>query len=123
MTFVTVDSERNRLESLTRLLLDTFPGSVIYQQTNLLRMSKDIQETNVDAVFLQASEMGGPELRRVLRRWKPELPVFFLVEQEDFPCFAAEGDVCCLTHPITEGKLRDALFRYGRRARRTQRRL
>lgn len=31
MTFVTVGDERSQLESLTRLLLSTFPGSVIYQ--------------------------------------------------------------------------------------------
>lgn len=34
MTFAVIDNKRDRLESLTHLLPDTFPGSVIYQQTN-----------------------------------------------------------------------------------------
>lgn len=30
MTFAVIDNKRDRLESLTHLLPDTFPGSVIY---------------------------------------------------------------------------------------------
>lgn len=119
MTFATVDSERNRLESLTRLLLDTFPGSVIYQQTDPLNVVKNIQGTKVDAIFIQANEINGAELRRIMQQWKPELPVCFLVEQEGYPYFATEGDVCCLTAPITGEKLRDALIWYSRKARET----
>lgn len=63
--------------------------------------------------------MNGAELRRILQRWKPELPKCFLVEQEGYPYFAAEGDVCCLTRPITEEKLRYALFEHSRKSRRT----
>lgn len=109
MTFVTMGSERSQLKSLTHLLLSAFPGSVIYQQTNLLRVSEDVQETNVDAVFLQAEEMDSEEALYILRRWRPELPVFFLVERDGFPCMTVEEDFFCLSRPITEQQLRNAL--------------
>lgn len=117
MTFVTIDNKRNRLEALTCLLLSAFPGSVIYQQTNLLRVTQNIRETNIDAIFLQTNEMNGAELRRIMRRWRSESPVFLLAEQEDFTCSMVEGDVCCLTRPITEENLREVLFRYGKKQR------
>ena len=34
MVFVTVDENRAQLENLTKLLIRTFPGSVIYQYTD-----------------------------------------------------------------------------------------
>lgn len=119
MTFVVIDSERSRLESLTRLLLDTFPGSVIYQQTDPLRVATDVQETRVDAIFIQSDRITGAELRRIIRQWRPELPVCFLVEQEGYPDFAVEGNVYCLTRPITGEKLRDVLIWHSEKSRRT----
>lgn len=117
MTFVVIDNQRDWLESLTRLLLDTFPGSVIYQQTKLLHLSRGIQETDVDAVFLQAEEIDDGEMLRTLRRCWPRSLVCFLVEREDFPCLTVEGDICCLSRPITEQKLKDALFGRNGQAR------
>lgn len=105
MTFVTVGDERSQLESLTRLLLSTFPGSVIYQQTDLHNIAKDIQETKIDAIFFQTNEMNGAELRRILQRWKPELPRCFLVEQEGYPYFAAEGGCLLPNSPYYRGKI------------------
>lgn len=111
MTFVTMGSERSQLKSLTHLLLSAFPGSVIYQQTNLLRVSEDVQETNVDAVFLQAEEMDSEEALYILRRWRPELPVFFLAEWGSLSFATSEEDAYCyLPRPITGQKLRDALL-------------
>lgn len=36
MVFVTVDEDRIRLNNMTELLIRTFPGSVIYQYTDLI---------------------------------------------------------------------------------------
>lgn len=66
MTFVAVDQNRERLTELTRLLLEAFPGSVIYQHTNPLKAPKDVRNNRVDAVFAQLDmgNLGGAELLR-----------------------------------------------------------
>lgn len=111
MTFVTVDRERNRLEALTSLLLSAFPGSVIYQQTDPPHVSRDIRETSVDAVFLQAENMDDARLLRVLRRGRPGLPMFFLVEDGEFAFMPMEENIRYLLRPVTVEKLRNALLR------------
>ena len=54
MTFVTADSCRARLEQLTQILVFSFPGSTIYQHTDLLRVPHDVLNHKVDAVLLEA---------------------------------------------------------------------
>ena len=54
LIFVTADSCRSRLAELTQLLLSVFPGSTVYQHTDLRRAAHDILRNQVDAVFLDA---------------------------------------------------------------------
>jgi hypothetical protein len=54
LTFLTADSQRERLERLTQRLISAFPGCTIYQHTELCRVPHDIMNHHVDAVFLAA---------------------------------------------------------------------
>ena len=93
MTFVTADSCRIQLERLTRQLVSAFPGSTIYQHTDLCRVPHDVLNHKVDAVFLGAEteKMNGLDLIQKLRRQKPELPVFVISKSNDFYEKAAEA--------------------------------
>ena len=77
MTFVTADSCRTKLERLTQLLFTSFPGSTIYQHTDLARVPHDVSCHRVDAVFLEA-ETGKLDLLQQLHQQNPSLPVFIL---------------------------------------------
>lgn len=109
MTFVAVDQNRERLTELTRLLLEAFPGSVIYQHTNPLKAPKDVRNNRVDAVFAQfdMENLGGAELTRILRLERANLPVFLLTDAEAGcrPSPAAD----CLARPISAELLRESL--------------
>ena len=112
MTFVTADSCRTQLERLTQLLVSVFPGSTVYQHTDLCRVPHDVLNNNVDAVFLVA-EMGktnGLDFVQMLRRQKPDLPVFIISQTEDLREEAAEaGANDYFVQPVTEQQLRDAI--------------
>ena len=84
MVFVTADSCRTQLARLTRLLVAAFPGSTIYQHTDLFRVPRDALKSKVDAVFLEAKpeNTGGLDLMQKLRRQKPELPIFIISETD-----------------------------------------
>ena len=84
MIFVTADSCRMQLERLTRLLVSAFPGSTIYQHTDLLRVPHDVLNHKVDAVFLEAEteKTNGVDLMQMLRRQKPDLPVFIIFKND-----------------------------------------
>lgn len=109
MTFVAVDQNRERLTELTKLLLEAFPGSVIYQHTNPLKVPKDVCNNRVDAVFAQLDmgNLGGTELTRILRSERANLPVFLLTDAErgDRPSPAAN----CLARPLSAELLRESL--------------
>ena len=83
MTFVTADSCRTKLERLTQLLVASFPGSTIYQHTDLARVPHDVSCHRVDAVFLDA-EANKLDLLQQLRRQNPSLPVFVLSNTDHF---------------------------------------
>ena len=72
MTFVTADSCRTHLERLTQLLVSAFPGSTVYQHTDLCRVPHDILNNKVDAVFLETEvdESNSLDFVRMLRRQK-----------------------------------------------------
>ena len=85
MTFVTADSCRRRLERLTQLLFSAFPGSTIYQHTDLFRVSHDVLSHKVDAVLLEAEteKMSSLDLIQKLRRERPKLLVFIIAKTHD----------------------------------------
>ena len=85
MVFVTADSCRTQLEGLTQLLVSAFPGSTIYQHTDLCRVPHDVLNHRIDAVLLGAEmeKMSSLDLLQKLRRQKPELPVFIISKNND----------------------------------------
>ncbi|MBQ5368872.1 MAG: response regulator [Peptococcaceae bacterium] len=80
MVFVTVDSCRTHQEEFTKLLLATFPGSVVYQHLTINHVSHDVLHNKVDAVFVEAElqQVNGLPLIQMLRKQKPDLPVFII---------------------------------------------
>lgn len=112
MTFVTADSCRTHLEKLRQLLLSSFPGSTIYQHSKLLHVPHDVLNKRVDAVFLEAEidQTTGLECMKMLRRHKPDLPVFIISKTEAF-CERAEaaGANGCFVLPGSEQQLLDAI--------------
>ena len=112
MIFVTADSCRAQLEGLTRLLVSVFPGSTIYQHTDLCRVPHDVWNNNVDAVFLEAGmdKANGLDFVQMLRRQKANLPVFVISQTEDLREEAAEaGANDYFVQPVTEQQLRNAI--------------
>ena len=112
MTFVAASSSRIQLERLTRLLVSEFPGSTIYQHNDLLRIPHDVLNHRINAVFLEA-EVGKTDslnLMLMLRRQKPELPVFIISENYDLREAAAEaGANGFFVLPDCERQLLDAI--------------
>ena len=112
MTFVTADSCRTLLERLTQLLVSAFPGSTVYQHTDLCRVPHDILNNKVDAVFLETEvdESNSLDFVRMLRRQKKSLPVFIISQAENLREEAAEAGVNdYFVQPVTEQQLRDAI--------------
>ena len=112
MIFVTADSCRSQLERLTQLLVSAFPGSTVYQHTDLCRVPHDVLNHKVDAIFLETEvdESNSLDFVRMLRRQKKSLPVFIISQAEDLREEAAEAGVSdYFVQPVTEQQLRDAI--------------
>ena len=112
LIFVTADSCRSQLEGLTQLLISVFPGSTIYQHTDLCRVPHDVLNNNVDAVFLEAEmdKTNGLDFVQMLRRQKSNLPVFIISQTEDLREEAAgAGANDYFVQPVTEQQLREAI--------------
>ena len=112
MTFVTADSCRTHLERLTQLLVSAFPGSTVYQHTDLCRVPHDVLNHKVDAIFLETEvdESNSLDFVRMLRRQKKSLPVFIISQTEDLREEAAKVGVNdYFVQPVTEQQLRDAI--------------
>ena len=112
MIFVTADRCRAQLEAFTQLLVSAFPGSTIYQHTDPDRVPHDVLHNPVDAVFLTADgkQANGLELIPLLRRQKPDLPVFIISATEDHrQAAAAAGASDYLLLPVTAGQLQELI--------------
>lgn len=112
MIFVTADSCRSQLEGLTRLLVSVFPGSTIYQHTDLCRVPHDVLNNRVDAVFLETEidKTNGLNFVKMLHRQKSDIPVFIISQTEELREEAAEaGANEYFVRPVTEQQLRDAI--------------
>lgn len=112
MVFVTEGSCRKQLESLTRLLISMFPGSTIYQHTDMFRMPHDILNNKVDAVFLvtETDMTNELEFMQMLRRQKPDVSVFIISSTENLCEEAAEaGANAYFVQPVDEQQLWDAI--------------
>ena len=112
LIFVTADRCREQLEALTRLLVSAFPGSTVYQHTDLCRVPHDVLHNRVDAVFLVAEpdRADGLELVQGLGRQKKDLPVFVISQTEALRSEAERaGAKDYLVRPVTGQQLRQAL--------------
>ena len=112
MIFVTADSCRVQLERLTQLLVSAFPGSTIYQHTDLCRVPHDVLNNKVDAVFLETEKdkTTGLNFVKMLHRQKSDLPVFIISQTEDLREEAAKaGANDYFVQPVTEQQLRDVI--------------
>ena len=112
MVFVTADRCRAQLERLTQLLVSVFPGSTIYQHTDMCRVPHDVLHNKVDAVFLETGidKTNGLHFVKMLRRQKADIPVFMLSQTEEFRESAAEAGVNdYFIHPVTEEQLKLAI--------------
>ena len=112
LIFVTADSCRAQLERLTRLWVSAFPGSTIYQHTDLCRVPHDVLNNKVDAVFLETEKdkTTGLNFVKMLHRQKSDLPVFIISQTEDLREAAAKaGANDYLVQPVTEQQLRDVI--------------
>ena len=112
MIFVTADSCRIQLERLTQLLVSAFPGSTIYQHTDLCRVPHDVLNNKVDAVFLEIEpdKANGLDFVQMLRRQRSDLPVFIISQTEDLRKKADEAGVNnYFVQSVTEQQLRDAI--------------
>jgi two-component SAPR family response regulator len=93
-------------------LVSAFPGSTIYQHTDLCRVLHDVLNNKVDAVFLGTEMNAANDLNfvQMLRRKKSDLPVFIISQTEDLRAEAAEaGANDYFVQPVTEQQLRDAI--------------
>ena len=112
MIFVTADSCRSQLERLTQLLVSAFPGSTVYQHTDLCRVPHDVLNHKVDAIFLETEvdKTNSLDFVRMLHRQKLNLPVFIISQTEDLRGEAAKAGVSdYFVQPVTEQQLRDAI--------------
>ena len=112
LIFVTADSCRSQLERLTQLLVSAFPGSTVYQHTDLCRVPHDVLNHKVDAIFLETEvdESNSLDFVRMLRRQKKSLPVFIISQAENLREEAAKVAVNdYFVQPVTEQQLRDAI--------------
>ena len=112
MIFVTADSCRTQLERLTQLLVSAFPGSTVYQHTDLCRVPHDVLNHKVDAIFLETEvdDSNSLDFVRMLRRQKKSLPVFIISQAENLRGEAAKVGVNdYFVQPVTEQQLRDAI--------------
>ena len=101
-----------QLEQLTQLLVSTFPGSTVYQHTDLRRVQHDVLKNKVDAVFLETEVDKTDSLGfvQMLRRQKSNLPIFVISQTEDLRNEAVEAGVSdYLVQPLTEQQLRDVM--------------
>lgn len=112
MVFVTEGSCRKQLESLTQLLISVFPGSTIYQHTDMFRTPHDILNNKVDAVFLvtETDITNELEFMQMLRRQKPNISVFIISSTENLRKEAAEaGANDYFVQPVGKQQLCDAI--------------
>ena len=112
MIFVTACNCREELARLTQLLLSTFPGSTIYQHTELCRVPHDVLTHKVDAVLLDAKldKSNGLDFVRMLRKQKINAPVFITAKAENFREAAMDaGADGYFVLPDSEGLLLNAI--------------
>lgn len=80
MVFVTVDNDEDRLRGTSKMLFETYPGSVVYEFTDPMLSVKYACNHMVDAVYAKEKmrPVNGKTLTDVIHKHKPELSVILL---------------------------------------------
>lgn len=110
MVFVNLDEDRVRLEKLTKLLVHTFPGSVIYQYIDPVYAVVNTEDRAIDVMFinLNVSRENNWQLLALLRRKQPKMKIFVLSDDEQLRDTALEcGDWEYMVRPVTGQKLQE----------------
>ena len=108
MTFVVTDDNRDRMNDFTKLLLSTFPGSILYLYTKPKDVMLCLRDHQVDAIFIEASikEMENAQFLFELRERNNELPAFILADNDEFKDNAIQNNADgYLIRPVSEGDL------------------
>lgn len=112
MVFVAAGCGRAQMDRLSHLLVSAFPGSTIYQHTNLFRAPHDVLSHKVNAVFLEVEtgKTNSLDFIPMLHRQKPDVPVFVFSNTEELRDEAARaGADDYFVQPIDEQRLWDAM--------------
>ena len=112
MIFVTADSCRTQLERLTQLLVSAFPGSTVYQHTDLCRVPHDILNNKVDAAFpgTEVDKTNSLFFAQMSRRQKTNLQGFIISQTGALREEVAEAGVNdYFVQNVTEQQPRDAI--------------
>ena len=112
MVFVTAGGCKTQLENLTQVLVSAFQGSTIYRHTDPFRLLHDVLHQKIDAVFLvtEKDKANSLEFVQMLRRQKPDIPVFAISDTEDLRKQATDAGVNdYLILPVGEQKLWDVM--------------
>lgn len=107
MTFANVSANRERLKSLSQLLLTAFPGCVIHQSCDPVRTVRHLSAQKIDAVF--ADEEAYPDLIRLLNRQTEKTSVYLLCQRERISPQDTGGGGGIITYPVTRQKIQFAL--------------
>ena len=107
MTFANVSANRERLQSLSQLLITVFPGCVIHQSCDPVRTITHLSAQKVDAVF--ADEDTYPDLMRMLSGHRSKPSVYLLCRQEHISHEKAGDGGRVITYPVTGKKIQFAL--------------
>ena len=107
MTFANVSVNRERVTSLSQLLLTVFPGCVIHQSCDPMRTVKHLSTQKIDAVFVDADSHH--ELMHLLDRYKSKAAIYLLCRHDAPPPEETDGIRSVITYPITKQKIQIAL--------------
>ena len=107
MTFANVSVNREQLTLLSQLLLTAFPGCVIHQSRDPVRIIKRLSTQKVDAVFADADTY--PDLMRLLNRQASKASVYLLCRQDLISPERTDGLRNVITYPVTGQKIHAAL--------------
>ena len=107
MTFANVCVDRTQLVLLSQLLLTAFPGCVIHQSCDPVRMMSHLSTQKIDAVFADADTYS--DLIHLLNRQKSKASVYWLCRHDTAPPEEMDGIQNVITYPVTRQKIQTAL--------------
>ena len=107
MTFANVSVNRERVTSLSQLLLTVFPGCVIHQSCDPMRTVKHLSSQKIDAVFVDSDSHH--ELMHLLDRHQSKASIYLLCRHDAPPPEKTDGVRSIITYPITQQKIQIAL--------------